>query len=752
MSPSDERGVEVPSPRYDRGDRVRALVDHDMGLKGRVGEVVDARAGEPAYYAVLLDGDAAPHKWFAEHELEPETDDEGDAGDEDDGETAKMPMKAAKPSRGKPTPPSALPKLERAMTIALAGSGSRADTPDDDRIEIALSSEDPYRRWFGVEILGHDSAEVDISRARDGLPLLHNHNTDEQIGVVDEVRIDTDKVIRGKMRFSKSPRAQEIRQDVVDGIRRNASIGYLVDEMKLLESDEEHDVDTYRVTKWRLLEGSIVAVPADARVGVGRSTGPTYPVRLFGRDEAVNGDDAGGAASVAEPTPPADQPAAKARSVTVSEQNTAANAAIPKSRAEEILEIAELAGAPLAKVSEWRSSTKDLAEIRREAVALRAAGAAAAVSAPAPTVEDYREKGKRFDLGRAILAAKSGNWKDAGYERAVSQSEAKRLGKDAGSNTVFMPTLEKLSDEERERRELAMQTRVSHSVSVAANGGNAKFTEYGGFIDFLYNRSVVMQLGATVLPGLQGDVAFPRQITKGSTFWLAELAGGVDVTESNVTLDQVVLAPKTLMAKMSYSNQLLAQGAINIDAVIRADLAKSLALEIDRAAIHGSGAANQPQGIYGATGVNTFAAGGVISYVIATKMAERIEAANADIGSMAYVTTPEVKQDAMTTQVFASTNGAPVWTGSAADGSMAGYRAVASNQVSKTLGVGSDHGIVFGVWPELLIGEWGALSLTVDPYTLAGQDVVRIIARQFADIDLRHPQSFCTASTLAVTA
>jgi HK97 family phage major capsid protein len=86
--------------------------------------------------------------------------------------------------------------------------------------------------------------------------------------------------------------------------------------------------------------------------------------------------------------------------------------------------------------------------------------------------------------------------------------------------------------------------------------------------------------------------------------------------------------------------------------------------------------------------------------------------------------------------------------GSAAQGELIVYRAVASNQVSKTLGSGSDHGIVFGVWSELLIGEWGAVQVTVDPYTKAGQDVTRVLARAFVDIDLRHPQAFCTGATL----
>ena len=85
------------------------------------------------------------------------------------------------------------------------------------------------------------------------------------------------------------------------------------------------------------------------------------------------------------------------------------------------------------------------------------------------------------------------------------------------------------------------------------------------------------------------------------------------------------------------------------------------------------------------------------------------------------------------------------------EGMVNGYRAMASNQLSKTLtsGTFSDcHGGIFGVWSEVLIGEWGGMAITVDPYTLAGQDEVRIIAREFFDIGVRHGAAFTKAIQL----
>lgn len=607
------------------------------------------------------------------------------------------------------TPPTKLGVQRRTLTIDHAALSTRA--ADESRIPIALSSEAPVARWFGTEVLDHRRDAIDLARAEGGLPLLFNHDPDQLLGVIEDVRVHADGVVRGMARFSGDAEAQRRAAQVAEGVLRNTSIGYVIHE--LTQDRSEAGEDVYRATRWELLEGSLVSVPADQTVGVGRSADSTadYPVRV----RTIN------AAPVAEETS------------TVSDTTTAAPVAVTD-RGEQIADLCELAGFPERAVEFIRSS-KSVTDIRNELAAARRSKQSAPIVAPAPSAPDYTDGDHTFSVARAIQAARTGNWREAGYERAVAEAEGKRLGQaSVAGNAFFMPT--------------GVSVRTSHSVATAGNGGNSVFTQPGSFIELLRNRSVVMQLGATVHSGLQGNVAFPRQTAAGTAYWLAELTGGSDVTESNTTLDQVTLSPKTVMAMQSYSGQLLAQSTLDVDSYVRSDLASVIARAIDLAAIHGSGASNQPQGIYGATGVNSVAMGGAVTYAKLTDMEAAIEADNADIGVMAFATTPEVKQDAKTTARFSSTD-TPLWIGSAAQGELIGYRAVASNQVSKVLGAGTnEHGIVFGVWSELLIGEWGAVQITVDPYTKAGQDVTRVIARAFVDIDLRHPQAFCTGSGL----
>ena len=152
-------------------------------------------------------------------------------------------------------------------------------------VEIAFSSDEPYLRWWGLEILGHKDGEVDMDFMASGMaPLLLQHYHGDQVGVIESARIDKDGKGRAVVRFSRSARGEEIFQDVIDGIRQPVSVGYQIEEMILIEQKEEGP-DVYRVTRWRPFEASLVSVPADTTVGVGRSgdmpTKPTIEVKTM---------------------------------------------------------------------------------------------------------------------------------------------------------------------------------------------------------------------------------------------------------------------------------------------------------------------------------------------------------------------------------------------------------------------------------------------------------------------------------------
>ena len=130
-------------------------------------------------------------------------------------------------------------------------------------VEASLSGDSPVDRDGYSEILDHAADSVDLERARDGLPLLLHHNPESVVGVVEGIKVIGNK-LRGLLRFGKSRLANEVWEDVKDGILRNVSIGYSI-------LATEPDGETVRVKRWKPLEASLVSIPADASVGIGRS-------------------------------------------------------------------------------------------------------------------------------------------------------------------------------------------------------------------------------------------------------------------------------------------------------------------------------------------------------------------------------------------------------------------------------------------------------------------------------------------------
>ena len=137
------------------------------------------------------------------------------------------------------------------------------------RVKIAVSSEAPVERSFGIEILDHNEGSVDLSFLNSGrAPLLLDHDPTKQIGVIESANLDgSARRLRATVRFGKNGLAEEVFGDVTDGIRGNISVGYQINKM------DKEGRETYRATSWTPMEVSVVSIPADRTVGVGRSAG-----------------------------------------------------------------------------------------------------------------------------------------------------------------------------------------------------------------------------------------------------------------------------------------------------------------------------------------------------------------------------------------------------------------------------------------------------------------------------------------------
>jgi HK97 family phage major capsid protein len=355
---------------------------------------------------------------------------------------------------------------------------------------------------------------------------------------------------------------------------------------------------------------------------------------------------------------------------------------------------------------------------------------------------------KQYNLARAILTSAEnldGSEKTC-FELEVSREiEKSHTGKRYGG--VFVPWNIGMGEFSRN-----VEKRAGLDSKTATTGQELKFTEAGDFLAFLYNRMRVKELGAQTVSGLRNNVAFPKQTGKVSGTWVAENPGA-DVADSNVTLGQIPSSPKTYQSSTSYSRQLLAQAVVDIDTLVREDLARDMALAVDTAAIAGPTGGLSPVGVLNTTGVTSFVPaadagnGGIVDYPDIIRMIEDLEDTNADqLGDPGWLTTPAIKSLLKLTPQLANTIGLPAWTD---DGTLGGYMARSSNQVPKTLVRGTssnNHALILGVWSTLVIGMWGTgFELVVDPYRLKKQGMIELTTFMLVDIVLKYPGAFVVA-------
>lgn len=142
------------------------------------------------------------------------------------------------------------------------------------KFQLSFSSEEPYMRWFGNEILCHGEGCVDLTRLNEIGVLLFNHDTDYVVGRVEKAWI-SERRGEAEIVFDDDDAADVIYQKVKSGTLKGVSVRYSVDvweEVAAGKSSTDGFVGPCSIArKWTPLEISIVSVPADATVGVGRN-------------------------------------------------------------------------------------------------------------------------------------------------------------------------------------------------------------------------------------------------------------------------------------------------------------------------------------------------------------------------------------------------------------------------------------------------------------------------------------------------
>jgi HK97 family phage major capsid protein len=478
------------------------------------------------------------------------------------------------------------------------------------------------------------------------------------------------------------------------------------------------DATTYRVTDWEPFELSFVTIAADVSIGVGRAANPAaqaseppQPISL--KALTMN--------TTAEPVAPVAPTAPSAPAITSADVRTAE--ANQRAQTRELLAIGDtfsrFNGHALAREAIEKGQTVE--QLRALIM-----GAMTAAQTTQVTQLDLSKKDVRnFSVFKAIGALRSGNWKGAEFEFECHAEILKRTGlPEAVHGGFYMPI-------DIQRRDL--------TVAAPTGGGNLVATNLlpSSFIDLLRARSVLAALGATMLPGLVGNVAIPKLTGAATAYWLTTEATAI--TESQQTIGQLTMAPKTVGAYTELSRLLMMQSTPAAESLVMNDFAKQLALAIDLAGLEGPGTGGEPTGISATSGIGSVT-GTTLGIAGITEFQTDVAASNALSVNSAYLTTPAVAGLLAQRQRFSSTD-TPLWVGNILDGTVAGFKATTTTQMTAA-------SMIFGDFSQVVIGEWGMLEIALNTAANFPAAITGIRALQSVDVGVRQAVAFSRAVSI----
>jgi HK97 family phage major capsid protein len=534
---------------------------------------------------------------------------------------------------------------------------------------------------------------------------------------------------RAVVRFSKSARGEEIFQDVLDGIRRLVSVGYRIHETTT--EKKSGGVEVIRVTDWEPLEISLVAVPADASVGVGRSSDNHLTT-----DQPTQRKDN----HTVNPTN-TPEPKVEVREVPDPKAHSTGAAEGQKAERERITNINAIADLYKDNAKLRDLATKAVAEGTPLSEFRAGALEALATKPIQPSKQESRDL-SRFSIVRGLARLISNEPLD-GLEREIHEEgmkEARNSGLEIRGN-FCIPTVA-LNHSQRDL--------TATGGTNGDQGGVTVPTTVGPLIELLYAKMVLRSLGAQVLTGMPGNFSLPK-VTAGSTAY--HVGETTAPSESSPTFSSVPMSPNRLSTFVEISKQLIMQSNASVEAFVRNDLATALALGMEAGALTGTGANDQPTGLLhfsggvfasGITEVVGGTDGAAPSWANIVALETAVATLNADIGSLAYLTNPKVRGKMKATPKVSSTDSIMLWENNSSP--VNGYRAEVTTQVPSTLDKGSSTGVasalLFGNWSDLVIAQWGGLDIAANPYSLDKEGMVRITAATFYDSAVRRGASF----------
>lgn len=269
---------------------------------------------------------------------------------------------------------------------------------------------------------------------------------------------------------------------------------------------------------------------------------------------------------------------------------------------------------------------------------------------------------------------------------------------------------------------LPIEQRAAITSTVATAGQEVIAEDKLDILEPLRANLVMVQAGATYLSGLTGNVSIPAY-SGSNVSWAGETEGAGDGAG---TFSEVTLEPKRLTAYIDVSKQFLIQESLSAEEMLTRDIVNAISNKLE-ATILGSdaGSTTKPSGLFNGVTAET----ATINYANIVEMETELEAANVN-GNKVFILSPSAKGELKTTLKASGVSGYLM-----EDNEVNGYNVLSTSAVTS-------KGLVFGCFEDYVIGQWGGIDLTVDPYTQAGNGKVRLVINAYFDAKPRRTESF----------
>jgi len=602
-------------------------------------------------------------------------------------------------------------KTEKRASVAFTDGEVRAD--DDGLVVFPLSSEAPYLRHKGMEVLDHSEGSVDLDWLNSGnAPLLDTHSSWDlrsQIGIVRRAWLEN-KRLYVAVEFRSDAQSKSIEADVRKGIIRNVSVGYQV----LNAQPVDEDTGEYRVDRWRPKEASFVPLPADESVGMGRSVTTKVNTMTGTAPSAPSVETA--------PAPLTDEQRAEAMTEAVNNITALAQEHNRSDLANDFIRGAMRNGdTPSYALFQgvMRAELPEDKPLHNTDIGLG---------------DDEK---RQFSIVRLAGAMREGASREeieaAAFEIEATDAVAARSGTHAVP-TDIMSSWDDFEMGGYNSRSTSGRQMIRAAVSTAnpASTSNIQTVDHlaSSFIDSLRNALVLGRLGIRMLPGLSSDIEIPGKDTNISAAWLA--SEDADVAESNPGFRKVGMSPHDLGAYTDITRRMIQQSTIGIEALVRSDIVTGIAEQVDLAGFYGAGSGGVPEGLANTTGI------GSVTFAAATPTRDelldmkKLIAASNQMTDPTYVMDTDMEVDLKKVKVDAGSGRFLMGNGGQLE---IGYGTAITNQLTS--------GDIFsGVFSDMMMGLWGGLELARSTEAKFLSGGIRLRGIQTVDFGVRRLNSF----------